>query len=56
MYTKLVGTGLAAMGSILIYTNRHLDDDSLLLGSGLILTGILLFTIGLLQQVDSKRK
>jgi len=56
MYTKFFGTGLAVIGSILIYKNRHLDDDSLLFGSGLILTGVLLFTIGLLQQFDSKRK
>jgi hypothetical protein len=56
MYTKLCATGLAALGLFLIYTNRHLDDDSLLLGSGFILTGILLFAVGLLQQMDSKRK
>jgi len=35
---------------------RHLEDDSLLLGAGLILMGILLFVIGWIIRLDAKRK
>lgn len=56
MYTKSFGAGIVAFGSYLIYINRHLQDDSLLFGSGLILIGILVFTVGLIEKLDSKRK
>ena len=46
MYVKLIGIGIILFGFYIIYVKRHLEDDSLLLGSGLILTGILLFIIG----------
>ena len=34
------------MALYIIYVKRHHEDDSVLLGAGLILTGILLFIIG----------
>ncbi len=46
MYVKLIGIGIILFGFYIIYVKRHLEDDSLLLGSGLILTGVLLFIIG----------
>ena len=35
MYAKLVGIGIILFGFYIIYVKRHLEDDSLLLGSGL---------------------
>ncbi len=46
MSVKLFGIGVVLFGFYIIYVKRHLEDDSLLLGAGLILTGILLFIIG----------
>jgi hypothetical protein len=43
-------------GFYLIYVKRHLEDDSLLLGAGLILTGILLFITGWIIRLDARRK
>jgi len=56
MYVKLVGIGIILCGFYIIYVKRHLRDDSLLLGSGLILTGILLVIIGWIVNLDAKRK
>lgn len=56
MYVKLVGFGIILFGFYIIYVKRNLEDDSLLLGSGLILTGILLFIIGWIVNLDAKRK
>jgi len=55
MYIKLTGLGIALFGLFITYTNRHLEDDSLLLGSGLILTGLMIFTIKWIVRRDSKR-
>ena len=56
MSVKLVGIGIILFGFYIIYVKRHLEDDSLLLGSGLILTGILLFIIGWIVNLDARRK
>ena len=56
MYVKLIGIGIILFGFYISYVKRHLEDDSLLLGSGLILTGILLFIIGWIVNMDAKRK
>lgn len=55
MYLKLFGFGIAFFGLFLIYLNRHIEDDSLLLGSVLILTGVVLFTIKWIVRLDSNR-
>jgi len=54
MFIKISGLGIVVFGSLLIYIKRHLQDDSLLLGTGLILTGIFVFTIGLIVEMDSE--
>ena len=56
MFVKLFGFGLILLGSYLIYVKRNLQDDSLLLGSGLILNGLLISTLGWIVKLDSKRK
>lgn len=56
MHVKLIGIGIILFGLYMIYVKRHLEDDSLLLGSGLILTGSLLFIIGWIVKLDAKRK
>lgn len=39
MYVKLFGVGVMLLGTYIIYAKRHLQDNSLLLGAALILTG-----------------
>jgi hypothetical protein len=56
MYVKLFGIGIVLLGFYLIYVKRPLEDDSLLLGAGLILTGILLFITGWIIRLDTRRK
>lgn len=56
MYSRLLGIAIAAFGLYLIYAKRHLQDDSLLLGTVLILAGVLMFTIGWITRMDGKRK
>ena len=56
MSVKLFGIGVILLGLYIIYVKRQLEDDSLLLGSGLILTGLLITTIGWIVNLDSKRK
>jgi hypothetical protein len=56
MSVKLFGIGIVLFGFYLIYVKRHLEDDSLLLGAGLILTGILLFITGWIIRLDARRK
>lgn len=56
MTVKLFGIGIVLFGFYIIYVKRHLEDDSLLLGAGLILTGILLYVIGWIIGLDAKRK
>ncbi len=56
MYIKLLGLGLLLFGFYMIYIKRHLEDDSLLLGSGFILAGLLLIIVGWIVKLDSKRK
>lgn len=57
MYIKLFGLGVLLFGLYIIYIKRHLDDDSLMLGSILALTGALIIIVGWLSEADfSKRK
>lgn len=56
MNIKLFGFGIMMFGSYLIYVKHNQGDDSLLLGSGLIFTGLLVVIIGCTVQLDSKRK
>jgi hypothetical protein len=56
MKIKLFGFVVMVFASYLIYVKRDLHDDSLLLGSGLILTGLLIIVVGWTMQLDSKRK
>ena len=55
MRLKLFGIGVTSFGVYLIYMKRHLNDDSLLLGSALILTGILTITVGWMVRMDSRK-
>jgi len=54
MYVKLFGLGLMLFGIYLIYIKRHMKDDSLLLGSVLILSGALIIFVGWLAQAQRK--
>ena len=56
MYIKLFGLGIIVFGSYLIYVKRHLEDDSLLLGSGLILAGVLITIVGWMVNLDSRKE
>jgi hypothetical protein len=56
MYLKLFGIGLILFGSYLIYIKRHLSDDSQLLGTVLILAGLVIATTGWMMGLDPKRK
>ena len=55
MYTKLLGLGIMLFGVYIIYAKRHLEDDSLLLGSMLVLTGLLITIIGWIVKLDSRK-
>jgi drug/metabolite transporter (DMT)-like permease len=55
MYFKLFVSGIILLGSYLIYTNPDVKRDSLLLGVGIILAGVLLAVIGMIVKRDSKR-
>ncbi len=46
MYIKLFGLGIILFGVYLIYIKRHLEDDSLLVGSVSILSGGLVIVVG----------
>jgi ABC-type transport system involved in multi-copper enzyme maturation permease subunit len=48
MYFKLFVSGIILLGSYLIYTNPDVKRDSLLLGVGIILAGVLLTVIGMM--------
>ncbi len=56
MYIKLLGFGLISFASYLMYVNRNINDDSLLLGSALTLAGLMLLVIGWIAEADSKRE
>ena len=56
MNIKLLGFGLISFASYLMYVNRNLNDDSLLLGSGLALAGLLILVVGRIAEADSRRK
>ena len=56
MYFKLFVIGVILFGSYLIYTNPDIKNDSLLLGVGIILAGLLLTVTGMIVKRDSRRR
>ncbi len=53
---KILGLVIIILGSFIIYENYDYHDDSLLLGSALIMVGIAVLLIDILLAIDSKKK